>query len=56
MYTEPEVEEQSGHGLGEDLARAVRKLIEIFSIEKNSRAEELSRKMKIKRKAGQEPV
>ena len=50
MYTEPEVNEQSGPELGEDSARAVRKLIEIFSIKENSLAEEQSRKMKIKRK------
>ena len=53
-FTEPEVDDQNGLGLGEDLARAVRKLIKIFSIEETSLAEdlaELSRKMKIMRKS-----
>ena len=52
-YTEPEVDDQNGLGLGEDLARAVRKLIKIFSIEETCLDEdlaELSRKMKIMRK------
>ena len=52
MYTEPEVVEQNGPGLGEDQA-SVRKLIKIFSIEETNLAEDLAeliRKMKIMRK------
>ena len=38
MYTEPKVGEQSGPGLGEDSARAVKKLTEMWSIRENSLA------------------
>jgi hypothetical protein len=47
MYVEPEVDEHSGPGMGEDSARSVRKLI--ISTEENSLAE-LSKSMKVMRK------
>ena len=48
-YTEPKFGGQSGPGLGEDSARAVKKLTEMCSLKENSLAEEPSRKTIMRR-------